>query len=70
MAKLAPITIPTEPNDSIPRPLDLIDRVAKSDREEVTAPVDPILPPRKECATVRSNPARIGAGARERLISN
>ncbi len=107
MAKLAPITIPTEPNDSIPRPLDLIDRVAKSDSEDpnlapfhedairetverfeatgspvvntetgsavfvgVTAPVDPILPPRKECATVRSNPARIGAGARERLISN
>jgi len=25
----------------------------------------PILRPRKKCATVRSNPARIGAGARE-----
>jgi len=31
----------------------------------VTAPVDPILRCRKKCATVRSNPARIGVGARE-----
>ena len=34
MAKLAPITIPTEPIGSIPRPLDLIERVAKSDGED------------------------------------
>ncbi len=83
-------------------PLDLIERVAKSDREDpnlapfyedairetverfeatgspvvntetgsagfvgVTAPVDPTLRRRKKCGTVRPNPARIGAGARE-----
>src|SRR3989440_5785247 len=34
MAKPAPITIPTEPIGSIPRPLDLIDRVAKGDSED------------------------------------
>ena len=34
MAKPAPITIPTEPIGSIPRPLDLIERVAKSDSED------------------------------------
>jgi 5-methyltetrahydropteroyltriglutamate--homocysteine methyltransferase len=33
MAKLASITIPTEPIGSIPRPLDLIERVAKGDTE-------------------------------------
>ena len=34
MAKSAPITIPTEPIGSIPRPVDLIERVAKGDRED------------------------------------
>jgi methionine synthase II (cobalamin-independent) len=34
MAKLAPITIPTEPIGSIPRPADLIERVAKGDSED------------------------------------
>src|ERR1700740_2525107 len=34
MAKPAPITIPTEPIGSIPRPLDLIERVAKGDSED------------------------------------
>src|SRR5467141_1266283 len=34
MAKLAPITIPTEPIGSIPRPIDLIERVAKGDSED------------------------------------
>src|SRR5437588_285275 len=34
MAKLRPITIPTEPIGSIPRPLDLIERVAKGDGED------------------------------------
>jgi 5-methyltetrahydropteroyltriglutamate--homocysteine methyltransferase len=34
MAKPAPITIPTEPIGSIPRPLDLIERIAKSDSED------------------------------------
>src|SRR5260221_9801956 len=34
MAKPAPITIPTEPIGSIPRPVDLIERVAKSDSED------------------------------------
>src|SRR5467141_1001903 len=33
MAKPASITIPTEPIGSIPRPLDLIERVAKGDTE-------------------------------------
>ncbi len=33
MAELTPITIPTEPIGSIPRPLDLIARVAKGDSE-------------------------------------
>src|SRR6195256_2276879 len=33
MAKPASITIPTEPIGSIPRPLDLIERVAKGDSE-------------------------------------
>jgi 5-methyltetrahydropteroyltriglutamate--homocysteine methyltransferase len=31
----------------------------------ITLPSTPILRPRKKCATVRSNPARIGAGAGE-----
>jgi hypothetical protein len=39
MAKTAPITIPSEPIGSIPRPADLIERVAKGDSE------DPILAP-------------------------
>jgi 5-methyltetrahydropteroyltriglutamate--homocysteine methyltransferase len=34
MTKSAPIAIPTEPIGSIPRPVDLIDRVAKSDSED------------------------------------
>src|SRR5258707_12958090 len=34
MAKQAPITIPTEPIGSIPRPVDLIERVAKGDSED------------------------------------
>jgi hypothetical protein len=34
MAKSAPITIPTEPIGSIPRPVDMIERVAKGDRED------------------------------------
>src|SRR6266852_4614933 len=34
MAKPAPVTIPTEPIGSIPRPADLIQRIAKSDSED------------------------------------
>src|SRR6202022_4685455 len=34
MAKSAPITIPTEPIGSIPRPVDLIERVARGDSED------------------------------------
>jgi 5-methyltetrahydropteroyltriglutamate--homocysteine methyltransferase len=34
MATPAPITIPTEPIGSIPRPVDLIERVAKSEDED------------------------------------
>src|ERR1700716_2029983 len=34
MAKSAPITIPTEPIGSIPRPVDLIEQVAMSDNED------------------------------------
>src|SRR5258705_10652811 len=34
MAKAASITIPTEPIGSIPRPVDLIERVAKGDSED------------------------------------
>jgi 5-methyltetrahydropteroyltriglutamate--homocysteine methyltransferase len=34
MAKPVPITIPTEPIGSIPRPVDLIERVAKGDSED------------------------------------
>src|SRR5882762_7308058 len=44
MAKPAPITIPTEPIGSIPRPADLIERVAKGDSE------DPDLIPLYEAA--------------------
>ena len=39
------------------------------ERFEAAGSVDPILRPRKKCATVRSNPARIGAGARETVNS-
>jgi hypothetical protein len=35
MAKPAPIAIPTEPIGSIPRPVDLIERVAKGDSEDL-----------------------------------
>jgi len=88
MCTPAPITITTESIGSIPRPTDLIERVAKTDSEDpnlaplyeneirdtmerlgATGAVDPILRPRKKCATVRSNPARIGAGARETVNS-
>ena len=34
MTKPAPITIPTEPIGSIPRPVDLIERVARGDIED------------------------------------
>jgi len=34
MVKPTPITIPTEPIGSIPRPIDLVDRVAKGDSED------------------------------------
>jgi 5-methyltetrahydropteroyltriglutamate--homocysteine methyltransferase len=34
MAKSAPVTIPTEPIGSIPRPVDLIERIAKGDGED------------------------------------
>jgi hypothetical protein len=34
LAKPASISIPTEPIGSIPRPVDLIERVAKGDRED------------------------------------
>ena len=34
MAKPAAITIPTEPIGSIPRPVDLIERIARSDSED------------------------------------
>jgi len=44
MAKPVPITIPTEPIGSIPRPADLIERVAKGDSE------DPSLAPLYEAA--------------------
>ena len=88
MATPAPITIPTESIGTVPRPTDLIERVAKTDSEdpnlaplyenairdtmerfEAAGSVDPILRPRKKCPTVRSNPARIGAGARETVNS-
>src|SRR6267142_581994 len=44
MAKPAPITIPTEPIGSIPRPADLIEKVAKGDSD------DPNLAPLYEAA--------------------
>src|SRR5438105_3072241 len=44
MAKSAPVTIPTEPIGSIPRPVDLLERIAKSDSE------DPSLDPLYEAA--------------------
>ena len=140
MAKPAPITIPTEPIGNIPRPADLIERVAEGDSEDSSlAPLyedaihdnierfeatgSPVVTDGRqrkyhslstycvnglpntapdgfeipfscghtrrvsrltrgtfryrryadsylECATVRSNPARIGAGARGRFIFN
>jgi len=81
MATPAPITIPTESIGSIPRPTDLLERVAKTDSE------DPHLAPLYENAmrdtmerfeatgsvdpiSDRSfDPARIGAGARETVNS-
>src|SRR5712675_3657050 len=44
MARPAPVTIPTEPIGSIPRPVDLIERIAKGDSE------DPALTPHFEAA--------------------
>jgi 5-methyltetrahydropteroyltriglutamate--homocysteine methyltransferase len=40
MAKPAPVTIPTEPIGSIPRPVDLIERIAKGDSEDPS--LDPL----------------------------
>src|SRR4030088_3139420 len=54
MAKLTPITIPTEPIGSIPRPADLIEKIAKSDSE------DPSLGPLFEDA-IRDTIARFEA---------
>src|SRR2546427_3250409 len=54
MAELSPITIPTEPIGSIPRPLDLIARVAKGDGE------NPDLAPFYEAA-IRDTIARFEA---------
>ena len=54
MVKLAPITIPAKPIGSIPRPADLIERVRSHIETSEEGP-----------DRVRSNPARIGAGARE-----
>src|SRR5713101_2997727 len=54
MAKAAPITIPTEPIGSIPRPLDLIERVARTDIE------DPALIPVYEVA-IRETIAQLEA---------
>jgi 5-methyltetrahydropteroyltriglutamate--homocysteine methyltransferase len=34
MGKPAPVTIPTEPIGSIPRPVDLIETIAKGDSED------------------------------------
>ena len=34
MAKSASITLPTEPIRSIPGPVDLVERIAKGDRED------------------------------------
>jgi len=41
MAKSAPVTIPTEPIGSIPRPVDLIERIAKGDGEDPS--LDPFM---------------------------
>jgi hypothetical protein len=41
MAKPTPVTIPTEPIGSIPRPVDLIERIAKGDSEDPG--LDPLL---------------------------
>jgi hypothetical protein len=41
MVELAPITIPTKPIGSIPRPTDLIERVARADGED----------PRSQCSS-------------------
>jgi hypothetical protein len=71
MVKLAPITIPTKPIGSNPRPTDLIERVAPKGAGEGR---------RSHCSSrshietseegpdrVRSNLERIGAGARETI---
>jgi hypothetical protein len=45
MAKPTPITIPTEPIGSIPRPVDLIEKIAKGDSEEIpTSPLSMKMP--------------------------
>jgi 5-methyltetrahydropteroyltriglutamate--homocysteine methyltransferase len=41
MGKPAPVTIPTEPIGSIPRPVDLIETIAKSDNEDLG--LDPLF---------------------------
>jgi hypothetical protein len=40
MASSAPVTIPTEPIGSIPRPVDLIERIAKGDGDDSS--LDPL----------------------------
>ena len=50
MAMPTPTTLPTEPIGSIPRPTDLIERVAKADSE------DPDLSPLYEDAIRRAGP--------------
>jgi hypothetical protein len=50
MATPTPTTVPTEPIGSIPRPIDLIEQVAKADSE------DPDLAPLCEDAIRRARP--------------
>jgi hypothetical protein len=50
MATPTPTTVPTEPIGGIPRPIDLIERVAKADSE------DPDLAPLCEDAIRRARP--------------
>jgi hypothetical protein len=71
MVEVAPIAVPTKPIGSIPRPTDLIETVApKADgegRRSHCSSRSHIETSEEGPDRVRSNPARIGAGARETI---
>ena len=70
MAKPAPIIIPTEPIGSIPKPADLIDRVAKGDASDLLLRSIRGLRPQKNYGTIVRSRGESPVVLRGRFISD